>query len=78
MPSYYKIVAFGAPDSAVKATPEEAWESWWRLTCREFPLYGPPDAGRCNFGTAVAAHSARLIRRETRQAARDADISDSW
>jgi len=65
---WYRVVGFGA-SGAVQRCPEAAWESFYRLASRRYG-YGPADRG-----TAVSAHSARLVIASTRRAAEAADVS---
>lgn len=65
---YYKVVAFGAPDSAVALTPAGAWASWYRaIRC----------ADESEQGSRRAQHNARIISATTRRAALAADISEA-
>ena len=66
---WYKVLAAGAQDSAVKRTENEAWESWQKRVVQKFP-YAEQD-----MGTAIAAHSARCVEFATKDEAKRADIS---
>ena len=75
--TWFRVIGSGI-SGAPKRSPDEACESFHACVSRSGWMSG---SGRsyaaCDHGSAVAAHSARLIEATTRSAALDADVSRS-
>lgn len=72
---WFRVVAFGPTARIASRSEDEAWDTWYRVYGREFPEFrGREDL----LGTAIAASSARVVRRKTRTSALDADVSEPW